>query len=430
MGDFMSTTTIASTPVATSSSSVWAKIAGALQRQLRVYRHKVSVLLWSALMLSALVPEMQKLGKWETDWNGVRQLSYHSAISFLALLFPLSAILFVLFNVVARREQVEDAADRIDLPIIYFPASDDAQTDFAQLLRARFRESCNGLELALMSLMAGTLAFLALYFFLENLVPAGQQSLALLVPGPRLDMIMAGFFGAYAGSLVTILRKYRTLDIYPSTYFQSAVALLLGLLIGTFLASMFSTWAVSLVLALSFIAAANVNVLGGFLRSWLGKQTGFVVQEPITGDLQSVIKNSEAIESLHTMSVYSIAELVTSDPLLIYLNLPQPIGVINGWIDEALLLDHFDADHALIQQQNVRRFTELLHQLIAWPADRNKTLTLSDLKILTDQEITKDNLANERIRSRMYAVLTSQLHHRLLAILSRPYRETFFGSSK
>ncbi len=429
MGDSMSGTAIVSEQ-ATSLGSGLTRSRGAIWRRLRLYRHKVFVILWSVLLLSALAIGMQRFGSWEIGPNvGPLQLSYYAAISFLALVFPLSAILFVLFNVVARREQVEDAAERADLPIVYFPDSDSAETEFAQLLRLRFREYCNGLELLLLSLLSGAMAFLSLYFFLENLASAGASPMSLQAPGTSLEMLMAGFFGAYAGSLVTILRKYRTLDVYPSTYLQSAIALLLGLLICMFLQTILGTWAVSLIFALSFVAAGNVNVLGGFLRGWLAKQTGFVVPDPIEGDLQKVIKNSEAIESLHNISIYSLAELVTSDSLLIYLNLPQAIGVINGWIDEALLQDHFNADCALLAQQNVRRFTELLNELMAWPTQSGKKISLSGLQLKNQVTITKDVAADERIHSRMFDVLRSGLHHRLLAILSRDYRETFFGSS-
>lgn len=404
---------------------------GAARRRLRIYRHKVVVAFWSWLLLFWLLSYMQKLGLWEIQQpEGPSLLSFHAAISLLALLFPLSAIIFVLFNVVARREQVEDAANRADLPIIYFPESGSSDGDFAQLLASRFRESCNGLELALLALIAGAVAFVSLYFFLENMAPAAAPPTLLRAPGIDLQMIMAGFFGAYAGALVTILRRYRTLDIYPSTYMQATIAMLLGIMIGTFLRTVFGTWALSIVFAISFVTAGNVNLLGGFLRGWLAKQTGFVVPEPIEGDLQKVIKNSEAIESLHNMSIYSLAELITAEPLLVYLNLPQSISVINGWIDEALLQDHFETDFALLEAQSVRRFTELLSGVVKWPATRDKLMSLSDIQMNDSFAVTSDKDANERIRLRMNNVLRSGIHHRLLAILSREYRETFFGSSK
>ena len=96
-------------------------------------------------------------------------------------------------------------------------------------------------------------------------------------------------------------------------------------------------------------------------------QTGFVIPEPIEGDLKEVMDNSDAIESLHNMSLYSIAELANAEPLLIYLNLPQHISVINGWIDEALLRYHFLPDHDAIRKSEIRTFTELIAATINWP---------------------------------------------------------------
>ena len=393
--------------------------------------HKLGVAISSLAILFLSTYLSQRIGPWTGQpTSGGLEISYYAAISFLALLFPVTAMLFVFFNVVARREQVEDAAQRAHLAQVYFPHLTVAEHDelFEHLLNLRFRESCNGAELVLFSLVTGVIAFLSLYFFLLNVAQPTALPPEFHAPSAELQMIIAGFFGAYSGSLVTILRKYRTLDVYPSTYFQAAVGLLVGIFVGLFLQTLLGggIWSLSLVFAAGFVTATNINLLGGLLRRWMAKQTGFVIPEPIEGDLKEVMDNSEAIESLHNMSLYSIAELVTAEPLLIYLNLPQHISVINGWIDEALLRYHFLPDYDAIRKSEIRTFTELIAATISWPPLSATECLLGDLKIDDQAVITADEDLDKRLKARLINILYSANHHRLLAILSRQYRLTFF----
>jgi hypothetical protein len=391
--------------------------------------HKLSVAISSFVILFGSVYVVQKVGPWTgKPPSGGLEVSYYAAISFLALLFPVTAMLFVFFNVVARREQVEDAAKRASLAQVYFPGSADHTELFERLLNLRFRESCNGAELVLFSLVTGAIAFLTLYFFLLSVAHTEALPPEFHAPSNELQMVIAGFFGAYSGSLVTILRKYRTLDVYPSTYFQAVVGLLVGIFVGLFLQTLFGggIWSLSLVFAVGFVTAANINLLGGLLRRWMAKQTGFVIPEPNEGDLKEVIDNSEAIESLHNMSLYSITELINAEPLLVYLNLPQHIGVINGWIDEALVRYHFLPDYEAIRKAELRCFTELIAAAINWPPLSCTPTLPGELTINDNASITGDPELDKRLTARVKSILYTANHHRLLAILSRQYRQACF----
>jgi hypothetical protein len=79
-------------------------------------------------------------------------------------------------------------------------------------------------------------------------------------------------------------------------------------------------------------------------------------------DLDSVIQDLDAIDVLRTMSVFSIGEFIRTDPMRLYLNLPQAIGTIDGWIDAALLQYFFAHQVDALAMAGIRHFSQLLHR--------------------------------------------------------------------
>jgi len=210
---------------------------------------------------------------------------------------------------------------------------------------------------------------------------------------------------------------------------QAAIALVLGTLAGSFIVGIYPSQYVSfLAFALGFLTAVNVGFLVNLLRKEVASITGTTLPPDVSGDLERAIQNSEAIESLHNISLYSIAELVKAEPLVIYLNLPQSLGVINGWIDEALLLYYFgDACVRSLSSLYVRRFTQLLEMaIVTWPQTGAKVegiVWASKLSPgLADEEAA-------RIVAALRGIIGARLHNRLLGILSDKYRVVFFPAA-
>jgi hypothetical protein len=117
---------------------------------------------------------------------------------------------------------------------------------------------------------------------------------------------------------------------------------------------------VPLTFALAFLTSLSVDFLIGFVKSQFASRTGVTVPIPATLDLGEVVRNPEAIESLAAISVFSIAELATSDPMRLYLNIPQSIGTINGWLDQALLRYYFPKNQDDLEAAGVRGFSQVL----------------------------------------------------------------------
>lgn len=380
------------------------------------------------LMLIVVVLALDPLSNYVPIWP----LSPNTLIWVLALSFPVTAALYIVFNLRIRLDQIEDSAQRNHLFAVYFPGLPNPDREFRRLLSLRFRQSCNPWELALFSLAAGTLALLIQYFALHGLGATAKDPLALnpdKLPSAQW-LVVSGFFGAYAGAVVLILKKYRTLDIYPSTYFQAGIALLLGALVGGFIASGFSqpgTTVTVTAFALGFVIATNVNFLGGLLRRQVAWATGAVVPAPIPGNLDQVVGNSEAIESLNNMSCYSIAELVCLEPIIVYLNMPQPINVLDMWIDQALLQYYFETQRPALADSHVVRFTQLL-ALCIHSLQPQAGANGSPRQIVWKPQpaITGNNAVDLPIVESLKAILSGELHHRLLGIVSPTYRAVFF----
>ena len=360
-------------------------------------------------------------------------LSLYTAIWILALAFPVTAALYIMFDLRVRLNQVEDSAQRNGVFTIYFPGSAIADREFRHLLNLKFRQSCNPWELNCFGLAAGIVAFMVQYFPLSEagLNPHAEDISKLSISNWP---VLAGFFGAFAGALVLILRKHRTLDIYPTTYFQASIALILGPLVGGFISSGFTPsakmagvdYAVlrnSIAFALGFVTATNVNFLGNLLRHRVSKWTGIPLPPPKGGDLDLLIQNSEAIESLNNLSCFSVAEFVTMEPIILYLNMPQPINCLDEWLDEALLAHYFRPHLKALAAVDIKRFTQLLEYVIEkWP----DTGVIQAIEWKRPFQITGDHAVDQVIGAAAAALVMSEIHDRLLGILSQKYRRAFY----
>lgn len=231
--------------------------------------------------------------------------------------------------------EILDIAHRSQFHFEYYPGIPEKQSErrFTSFLRQRFAEYFNLMELAGFSLIAGIVAFLpAVFLAIQFSVP---HDLKPLVLPPKIDGWViangASFLGGLSGAFVLIFKRYRTFDIYPSTYLQVAVALMAGTFAGGFLTMAWPTPQTTfLAFAAGFLTSINVNFLPRLLRQQFAKLTGTELPPEIPTDLSLVIKNSEAIESLNNISLFSVAEFSKTEAIRIYLNMSQPVGVINA----------------------------------------------------------------------------------------------------
>jgi hypothetical protein len=362
----------------------------------------------------------------KADQIPVLPITYYTAIWLIACLFPLTSTLYLVFDLRLRRNQIQDAAGRAQLQFVYFPGSDAAEQQFARMLRLRFRESCQPWELAVFSLVAAGIAFVGsdlVYWGTFRFPTNDPNEVQVISEGAAI--VFAAFSGSLAGACIFIFNKFRTFDLYPSSYLQATIGFVSGTLGGTFVGSLYPSQNLRLfAFAVGFLTSTNVSFLGSLLRRQIAQLTGVTLPEDNAGDLNSIIFNAGAIESLHSISIYSISELVKAEPLIIYLSLPVQIAVINGWMDEALVQYYFGAARATsLATFGVRRFTQLMELTIkTWPSQGGCAQDIvwnEQVPLLTDS-------GNERlVLSETQCIVEARIHNRLLGILSDRYRTAF-----
>jgi hypothetical protein len=155
------------------------------------------------------------------------------------------------------------------------------------------------------------------------------------------------------------------------------------------------------------------------MRETFAKLTKTPLPPTIPTDLDNVIRNPEAIESLNNISLFSVAEMVNIEPIRLYLNLSQAVGVINSWLDEGLLYYHFEPHMAALRARGIRKFTELMEHAITSYGTRTMTWALTIVVV--------NNPADDAaILASLQATVKTLSHHRLLGILSTNYRRTWF----
>jgi hypothetical protein len=114
--------------------------------------------------------------------------------------------------------------------------------------------------------------------------------------------------------------------------------------------------------AIAFLAALNIDYMVDLMVVLVARMTGQPSVAPPPSDLATVVQNQDAIDVLKTISVFSVAEFINTDPMRLYLNLPQSIGAIDGWMDMALLRFNFPNQLDAFTAAGVRKFSQLLNR--------------------------------------------------------------------
>jgi hypothetical protein len=349
----------------------------------------------------------------------------------MASFFPATAILYAFYNLLARLREIERAAKVTGLYYLYAnPATrrgGEAWIEFRNYSRARFWEYYNPWELMAFALGAGVLIVV-----LAKLVVAKQYSTDLGSPLDTKTLLpvaftaAAGLLGSTTGAMLFILRRYRTFNIYAFTYFQTFVAIAAGTFAGTFWQIILTdNVAIFAAFGIAFLAALNIDYLVDLLVVLVAKATGRPAIAPPQSDLPTVILNSDATDVLNTISVSSIAEFVNTDPMRLYLNLPQSIGAIDGWMDQALLHFHFSNQQQLdaFAAAGIRQFSQILNRFA-------KTITAAvapyphaevGWRLLEPGELI-DNINMDRVFATVSEVVLSGRYDRQLAVVSENFR--------
>ncbi len=359
--------------------------------------------------------------------------SIYTAIWIVSLLLPLTSTFYLVFDLRLRRNQIEDSARRGQLQWLYFPDSQTPLHDFSELLDQRFHATCQPWELILFSTIAGVIAFVGNVVISYNVFNGANWIYGYGSVDTGRMAILAAFLGSLGGAYVYIFNKFRTFDLYPSTYLQASIGFIVGSLGGVFVGSIYDNAVLEfLAFAVGFLIAVNVAFLSSLLRHEVARLTGLKLPDDVTGDLPAIIKNAGAIESLHNIAVYCVGELVKAEPLTIYLSLPAPLGVINGWMDEGLVFYYFGPDKvALLAASGVKRFTQLLEFAVEqWPGRGegiDNIIWKKQIELLSN--VVSDNVAIEPIvREQIRGIVLARIHNQLLGILSDRYRESVFLS--
>jgi len=355
-------------------------------------------------------------------------LGYSTIIWVLALFFPGTAILFALFNLRVRYNEIRDVGERHHYHLVSFPGrpADEAQRAFAQFVRQRFSEYHNLFELAAMALAAGAVTFVGAFFLgVQFNLPVYTFPVGLPEALPPWVLVLgSSFLGSVAGAYVLIFRRYRTFDIYSFTYLQVIVGIVVGTVSGGFLVSVWpNSRTAFLAFAVAFLTAINISFLSRLLRDQFARLTGVKLPEEIPTDLERVIRNSEAIEGLNSISIFAVGDFVKMEPVRLYLNMPQPLGVINGWLDEALLHYYFPSVVAQLHEAYVWRFTQLMEGLV----DEYRP---QQIEWRTAPVITHNAATDQAIAETVTTIVRSRIHHGTLGFLSENYRVAFFQTPR
>ncbi len=321
-----------------------------------------------------------------------------------------------------RLYEIEESAQFLGTYRLYAPrGAPDAFQQFKDYVRARFREYYNPWELVVFAAGAG-----ALVVILGKLIVAKKYAPYLGEPldWSKLPIAFtagAGLAGAVAGTFVLILKRYRTFNIYPSTYLHIVALVTAATFAGTLWHFVLTeNLAIFLAFAIAFLAALNLEYFVGLITSLVAKATGQVPPERPPSDLATVIQNADAIEVLNNISVFSIQEFVGMEPMRLYLNLPQAIGTIQGWIDAALLRYFFTNQLDALNTAGVRQFSQLLSRVaiiqgapptLAWRPVAEIS-TIGGVNVAQVQQTVKDVVENDNYERQLGVISTSYLRLR------------------
>jgi hypothetical protein len=172
--------------------------------------------------------------------------------------------------------------------------------------------------------------------------------------------------------------------------------------------------------AVAFLTTANAPFLSELLKTRFASMTGVQLPPDIPTDLGAVLKNSDAIGSLDSVGLNSIAEFVSADPVRLYLNMSQPLGVINGWLDEALVCHHFNLQiQQALHDAGLQTFSEVVAASVT-----SVTYPLANWR--APFNVTGNAAIDATIKAALVSIVDGQQHHRLLGIIWGQYRTVFF----
>jgi hypothetical protein len=352
--------------------------------------------------------------------------SHQKYFPLIGLFFPLVATTYVFARVRVRQLEILDAFRETNLFHLYVKEKgesiDQAEIDFYKFLSQRVSERTSLFEYWLFSIACFLLVFLVSHFLLSTYGLSVSESLA----GPNtpagknfqlyLGAAAGGFLGALSGSMLVVLRRYWTFDLQPTVFLQAIVVLVAVTLVCTLLSSLY-TGEIMAVAALSigFVSAINVEFLSRLMRRTFARITKVQLPAPIPSNLDEVVRNQEAIESLNAASIFSVGELANADPIRLYLAMPQQTSVINALIDQAILHYYFADKVEQLRLHGVVRFSQLLSVLDIRSRDGEVTLS-DDVALLGGKEHEERELVRNAA-----AIVKSGVHHRVLSILLDGY---------
>lgn len=354
--------------------------------------------------------------------------SYFTPGWMLALFFPLVAVCFIIFSIQVRFSEIKERFSINRLWHVYFPGLSDeaAEYHFTRFLWKRVDEYYDLREYVVFSLLAGATTFmLYLLIAIQFGIPASPISNPFptwKLEGPIWATLAgSGYLGSAAGASVFVLRRYRMYDLRPMIFLQVAVALIAGTSAGAFITTLYPTESLGFIsFAVGFLSAVNIDFLPNLMRSQFARRTGMPLPDDIPSDLPEVVRNTEVIESLNRLSIYSVSELANSNLVRLYLNMPQQIDMINNMVDQSILHFYFGSMVKELEHVNIQRFTHLLlamgarfsENAVIWPEQAS----------LIDNGGEKDKAALKAAK----VIIESGTHHRTLGLLLKGYRDAFF----
>lgn len=363
----------------------------------------------------------------------VMPIGYHTVIWILALIFPGVAVAFSLTRLRVRQNEIVQIFRRDKLWPIYLGDREsediddiDRDIEFQHYVQKRMGEYFGLWEFAGFSLLAGaaTLVF-GLQIARQFVIPEPFDPWELVGP-PWAVITASAFLGSYAGSLVTVLRRYRTFDLRPTTFLQVTVMLVAGTLAGSFTTLLYPANEMGvLAFIIGYLASINVTFLSHLMRTQFARLTGAELPPQTPSDLSKMINNPEIVDGLQRISIHSIKELSNADPMRLYLNLPQEMPTIAAMIDEAILRSNFP--HALsdLNKTHIHRFTDLLCRIdpqfvpgraTEWPEPEQ--VSILDAGQARDAELLKA----------CKGLLHAGTYHYILGALHHHYRGAYFSS--
>lgn len=354
-------------------------------------------------------------------------ISYITLGWMLSLLFPILSIVYNISRQRVRRNQIIRAYRKDRLWDVYFPEEgSNAQFAFEMYLWDRLSVYYNKYESVIFSILAGAITFI-LYFFLAKQFGFTDKTIVLAAEGNKWAVqIGSAFLGSYSGAVILALRRYRTFDLRPTVFLQISAALIAGTLAGSFLTLLFVHPALGvLAFIIGYLAAINLTFLSRIMRKFFAKQTGYTFPEEIKSDLEKVIQNPEVIESLNRISIFSINELTSVDPIPLYFNMPQQCHVINSLIDQAILHFYFSEIITDLKRVHILRFTQLITRIRVF-FEMGSQAKWPDKVSIIDNGGDKDI----QLLKAAKAIVTSGHHHIILGLCHYYFRKRYFRGNQ